>query len=62
LGVVVVCIKVVVQGKGADESTERVAYMMKSRGPRMEALGNTTAGRGIQGRERVIRSDTEGAR
>ena len=30
----VVCIKVVAEGRGGDESTEGVVYMMKSRGPR----------------------------
>jgi len=35
----VVCIKVVVQGKGGDESDEGVVYMMKSRGPRTEPWG-----------------------
>jgi len=35
----VVCIKMLVQGKGGDESTEGVMYMMKSRGPRTEPWG-----------------------
>jgi len=32
----VISVKVVVQGMGADESTEGVVYMMKSRKPRTE--------------------------
>jgi len=32
----VVCINVMVKGKGGDESAEGVVYMMKSRGPRTE--------------------------
>ena len=35
----VVCIKVVVEGKGGDESTKGVVYMMKSRGLRTEPQG-----------------------
>ena len=35
----VVCIKVVVEGKGGDESTKGVVYMMKSRGLRTEPWG-----------------------
>jgi len=36
----VVCIKVVAEGRGGDESTERgIMYMMKSRGPRTEPRG-----------------------
>jgi len=35
----VVCTKVVIQGKGGDESTEGVLYMMKSRGLRTEPWG-----------------------
>jgi len=36
-----ICTKVVVKGKGRDQSrpTERVVYMMKSRGPRTEPWG-----------------------
>ena len=37
----VICVKVVVKGKGRDQSTERVVYMMKSRGPRTESCGGT---------------------
>jgi len=32
----IVCIKMVVQGKGEDESTEGIVDMMKSRRPRTE--------------------------
>ena len=35
----VICIKVVVQGKGRDESTEGVVNIVKSRGPRGRSLG-----------------------
>jgi len=35
----VVCIKVMIKGKGRDESAERVVYMIKSRGPRTEPWG-----------------------
>jgi len=34
-----ICIKVVVEGKGRDKSTEGVVYMTKSRGPRTESWG-----------------------
>ena len=35
----VVSAKVMVEGKGGDESAEGVEYMMKSRGPRTEPRG-----------------------
>jgi len=36
----IVCIKVVVEGRGGCESTEGVVYMMKSRGPRTKPWGH----------------------
>ena len=35
----VICVKVVVKGKGRDQSAERVVYMTKSRGARTEPWG-----------------------
>jgi len=35
----VVCKKAVVHGKGGDEITEGVVYLMKSRGPRTKPWG-----------------------
>jgi len=55
-----ICTKVVVKGKGRDQSTERVVYMMKSRGPRTEPWGTTRVS--MKGREVVITFNTKEAR
>ena len=56
-----VCIKVVIKGKGGHESTEGLVYMINSSGSRTEPWG-TPQEEDIQGRESVITSDTEGVR
>ena len=57
----VVCMKMVIQWEGGDESTERCSVHDEKHGTEIGALGDTTGG-GTQGRESVITSDTEGAR
>ena len=39
----VISVKVVVKGKGRDQSTERVVYMMRSKEPRTERWGTSQA-------------------
>jgi len=56
----VVCIKVVVQGQGGDESTEGGSVHNEKQRTQNKALENTTGG--IQGRESGITSDMEGPR
>ena len=50
-----------VEGKGGDESAEGGSVHDEKQRTENGALGNTTEG-GIEGRESVITSDTEGAR
>jgi len=57
----VVCIKVMVNGKGGDESAEGGSVHDKKQRSENRALGDATGG-GIEGQESVITSDTEGAR
>jgi len=58
---VVICIKVMVKGKGGDESAKRGSVHDEKLWTENGALGNTTGG-GTQGGESVITSDTEGVR
>ena len=57
----VICIEVMVKGKGGDESAEGGSVHGEKQRTENGALGNTTAG-GIEGEESVIKSDTVAAR
>jgi len=51
-----ICVKMVVQGKGRDNNTERGSVLDRKQGTENGALGNTTGG-GTPGRKSVITSD-----
>lgn len=57
----VICIKVVVKGKGRDQSTERGSVHDEEYNVENRALGNTTRG-SMKGREVVIAFNRKGAR
>ena len=63
VGCRVVCIKVMVEGKGGDESAEGGSVHDEKQRTENEngALGNATGG-GTEARESVFTSDMEGAR
>ena len=56
----VICIKVVIEWKGGDESAESGSVHDEKQETQNGTLGNTTGG-GTQGRKSVITSDTEAA-
>jgi len=57
----VVCIKVMVKGKGGDESAEGGSVLGEKQRTENGALGDATGGC-IEGRDSVITSNTEGGR
>jgi len=57
----VVCIKVMDKGRGGDESAEGGSVHDVKQRTKNGALGDATGG-GIEGRESVVTSDTEGSR
>ena len=57
----VICVKVVVKGKGRDRSTERGSAHDEESRAENRALGNTISG-SMKGREVVITFNTKGVR